>query len=160
MVFPLAILLGIVAFLSPEATAAQGSPFNCTITATGINFATYDIFRLSPTTATGSIGVTCNNPPQNPASPLTVTISLSSGSSGTFAQRQMTSSGGDRLSYNLCIDPSCVTVFGDGTGGSRTLTNFVTNAAPWNVTFYGRIPAGQDVSAGSYADSVTVTVDW
>lgn len=154
-----ALLFSVSVLFLPTAfaNAAQGK---CDVTATGLNFPTYNIFNSSSTTATGTIVVTCTIPPQNPAAALSVTISLSPGSSMNFSQRKMTNASGDNLYYNLYTDPSYVTVFGDGNGSSRTLTGFVDKSMPWNLSYFARIPPNQDAVAGSYTDTITVTINW
>jgi spore coat protein U-like protein len=135
--------------------------FNCNVNVTGINFVGYDIFSTIPKDSTATVTVTCNAPPQNPNAPIPVLISLSPGSSGSFAQRQLQQTGGpDRLAYNLFTTPSFSRVWGDGSGGSETQSNLITRTTPWNATIYGRIPARQNVSAGSYGDVITVTIEW
>lgn len=80
--------------------------FNCNVNATGVAFGSYDVFSNLPTDATGTISVDCNIPSQNPHAPLSVTISLSPGNSGSFAPRSMQSAGADTLNYNLYTDAS------------------------------------------------------
>lgn len=67
----------------------------------------------------------------------------------------------DRLRYNLYLDSSRTTVWGDGTGGTRVYSD---RAQPNNhtvtVPVFGRIYGAQDVGAGSYADSLIVTLDF
>lgn len=129
----------------------------CSFTAANINFGTYNIIQTSPNTTAATISITCN-----PAKPQTVTIALSTGSSGIYAQRELSPSlaGADRLLYNIFTDASYSTIFGNGTGGSQILLNAVSRKTPWNVTYYGRIPAGQDVSADLYTDILTMSVDF
>ena len=68
---------------------------------------------------------------------------------------------GERLSYNLYIDPQRQTVWGDGTGGTRVYSE---HAQPNNhvvaVPVYGRVFGAQDVGAGTYLDNVIVTLDF
>jgi len=135
--------------------------FNCNVNVTGLNFGSYDVFSAIPKDSTATINVTCNAPSQNPNAPIPVTISLSPGNSGSFAQRQMQRLGGpEGLAYNLFTTPSFSRVWGDGSGDSQVQTNFVTRTTPWNATIYGRIPAGQNVSVGSYSDVIIVTIEW
>jgi spore coat protein U-like protein len=141
--------------------ALPAAAFTCRVNATGLNFGSYDVFSTIPKDATSTITVTCKAPPQNPNTPIPVTISLTPGTSGSFAQRQLQRVGGpDQLAYNLFTTPSFSTVWGDGRGSSQTQTNSITTATPWNATLYGRIPARQNISAGSYSDIITVTIDW
>jgi spore coat protein U-like protein len=143
------------------AFALPADAFNCNINVTGLNFGSYDVFSAIPKDSTATITVTCNAPPQNPNAPIPVLISLSPGNSGSFAQRQLQRLGGpELLAYNLFTTPSFSTVWGDGSGSSQTQTNLVTRSTPWNATIYGRIPAMQNVSVGSYSDVITVTIEW
>ena len=70
------------------------------------------------------------------------------------------SSGNDALSYNLYIDAARSTIWGDGTGGSSTQTINMTGSHPSTLSIYGRVPPLQDVSMGSYSDSVMVTINF
>jgi spore coat protein U-like protein len=72
----------------------------------------------------------------------------------------MTSSGGSTLNYNLFTTGAHAVVWGDGTSSTATLGN-TGNGAAQTLTIYGRIPAGQTtVPAGSYADTVAVTITY
>lgn len=127
----------------------------CNFAVSDINFGSYDLLSSQPTVTSGTITVTCN-----PAKPRLVTVTLSTGQSGTFASRQMSASRGDRLLYNIFTDSALTTVFGDGNGGSRLLTNSVVKNVPWSIPYYGHIPANQDVAAGLYSDRLVLTVDF
>ena len=87
------------------------------------------------------------------------TIQLSKGTSSTYAPRVLTN-GGSTLAYNLYTSNARNQVWGDGTGGSQTVTsNFIALLSlDQTTTVYGRIPAGQNVPPGSYSDTVLVTV--
>jgi spore coat protein U-like protein len=70
-------------------------------------------------------------------------------------------SGGERLSYNLYRDAACTSIWGDGTGGTATYTNAnPANNTAINITVYGQVPAGQDVSAGVYSDTVSAVINF
>lgn len=137
--------------------AASAFAFNCGVSTTGVKFPGYDVFSSAPTNTTGTVTVSCTNPPNQP---LPVTIAISSGSSGTFYPRQMRGAGSDRLSYYLFTDPSGKVIWGDGTGGSSLVTNVVTRQSPWTATIYGTLPPRQNLAAGSYSDTLLVTVSW
>jgi spore coat protein U-like protein len=138
----------------------RAEAFKCDVTATGLNFGSYDVFSPVSLDSTASINVSCNIPAQNPQAPLAVTISLSPGSSGSFAPRAMQSAGGDTLFYELSANASLLPIWGDGSGSSTVQTAFVTSEMPWNATLFGRIPARQNVRASSYSDTITVTIDF
>lgn len=133
---------------------------SCSVAATPVNFGTYDPLAASPDDASGSITVTCNV--------LVVgllaswTISLSTGASGTYSPRRL-SNGAGLLAYNLYTSSARTTIWGDGTGGTQSLSDsrllvVGTNQAIYTV--HGRIAAGQDEAAGAYSDVIVVTLDY
>jgi spore coat protein U domain-containing protein, fimbrial subunit CupE1/2/3/6 len=121
-------------------------PAGCSVTTSGINFGDYDVFSILDDDITGTINVSCQ-------SATSYSISLSTGS-GTYAARVMTSAG-NILNYNLYLDPTRLTVWGDGSAGTGTVSG--SGTASSNPVF-GRIPARQNVYVGTYTDVVTVTV--
>jgi spore coat protein U-like protein len=134
----------------PAAAAAQ-----CTVSATGVNFGAYDVFSSTARDSTGSITYRC-------LLPLAVQITLSTGSAGSFSPRTLRK-GAEPLNYNLYRDSGRSTVWGDGSSGTSIYSATVTAlqvAVDILVTVFGRIPAGQDVSAGSYTDTITVTINF
>jgi spore coat protein U-like protein len=132
--------------------------FNCALATTPVNFGNFDVFSGYVLDSTGTLTVSCNNPEQKP---IPVNISINSGISGKFNPRQMQGSNGtDRLNYYLFTDPSGAVIWGDGTGGSSTVTGTVTKTSTLSSTIYGRIPAGQNVGVGTYTDVLTATVTW
>lgn len=146
-----AILFGFV-LLFPAGLARAA----CTVATTNVGFGGYDAFRATPLDSTGSVTVTCD---RNPPADITVAIGPS-GTSGGFAPRMMAHSyRPDRLSYNLFTDASMNAVWGDGTASTSTvILRKINRNHPKNATIYGRIPPLQNVSSGSYADSLTVTI--
>ena len=149
---PIIVVLGvIVALLSASRAEAAGS---CTISTTAVSFGAYDVFSVTATDSTGTLTYRCSGNAKN------LVISLSKGSSTTFNPRTMTN-GTDTMSYNLYTDAARSTIWGDGTGGSQNYQPAnPSNSTNYGVTIYSRIPASQDVSAGSYTDTVTATVNY
>jgi spore coat protein U-like protein len=126
---------------------------NCIISTTAVSFGVYDVFSGTATDSTGTITFRCTGN-------ASVTINLNKGTSTTFTPRVLTS-GSSTLNYNLYTDAARSTIWGDTTGG----TSRYSNANPANntnivVTVYGRITSGQDVSAGSYSDTITATINF
>ena len=78
---------------------------------------------------------------------------LSEGS-GTHAQRVM-SSGAHTLNYNLYTEADRGIVWGDTTSGTARVSGTGVGVSV-NHAVYGRIPALQNVHAGSYSDIVTL----
>jgi spore coat protein U-like protein len=138
-------------FISGEAYAA------CSVSTTNINFGTYDVFSITPKDSTGTITVTCGSPPPPH---VTITIGSSPNSGGFIPRKLKPTSGTDFLNYNLFTDASMTSVWGDGTGGTSTVSKVVTPGRPGIATVYGRIPAKQNVSVGTYSETLTVTVIW
>jgi spore coat protein U-like protein len=135
------------------ATDASAAP-SCTISATSVNFGSYNVFTASATDSTGSVTISCNGSAHN------VVVSLSKGSSTTFNPRTMLK-GTETLSYNLYRDAARTSIWGDGTGGTSTYTNAnPSNNSDIIVTIFGRVPAGQDVTAGSYSDTVSAVINF
>ena len=145
----LTMLLATAALLI-TVSAAQAA---CTITTTAVSFGSYNVFSVSADDGTGQITYRCTSP-----RPPVVTIQLDKGASPSFSPRQMRK-GAETLNYNLYLDSTRSTIWGDGTGG----TQVYSRASPplnqnINLSVFGRIPAGQDVSAGTYSATVTATI--
>ena len=124
----------------------------CVVSADAVAFGGYSVFDPQPTATAGTIRYTCTQPVEPPV------IHLSAGHASSFAPRKMASTA-DSLDYNLFLDASCTTVWGDGTAG----TSAYSGAAPlsgqgYEVTVYGCIPERQNVRAGSYSDAIVVTI--
>ena len=122
----------------------------CTVTASGVDFGTYDPFAAADVKVTGTINIECS-------SKTNMTVSLSTGQSGSYSSRTLMN-GTNQLSYNLYRKSNHTKVWGDGSGGSKTEKY---NSRLVNATIYGSVFAGQMTAAvGSYTDSITVTVDY
>ncbi|MDE2305206.1 MAG: spore coat protein U domain-containing protein [Gammaproteobacteria bacterium] len=159
-VAPLVVLCA-VGFGAREAAAAI--LVRCTASASGINFGVYDPFAGSGLSTTGSLAVNCTGQGTG-RTQVTVTVSLSPGSSANYGTRTMGSPSGP-LDYNIYWDPQHTVVMGDGTGGS-----YYGTAGPIQIgdggsvtatgTMYGYVPPNQNVSPGSYLDVIVVTVTY
>lgn len=121
----------------------------CSVSTQPVNFGTYDTFDAAPTDSTGAVDVSCD-------ASTAYTIALSPGGNSSFAPRRM-SSGPHMLDYNLYLDASRVTIWGDGSAGTAAVSNTATTATH---SVYGQIPARQNAYVGSYADTITVTVSF
>jgi len=128
-----------------------------TVSATGMAFGNYNAASPSATTANATITVSCVNPAQELDA---FTIALSRGGSSTYSPRRMTS-GANTLNYNIYTTAGFASIWGDGTGGTVTV-NYNGAGTPNSLSYtaYGQVPAGQYVAAGSYADTITVTVTY
>jgi spore coat protein U-like protein len=158
--FLMAMLAGAL-MLAPSPAKAACAPLSfcsCTVTATGVSFGNYNVVNASPTDSTGTVRVQCTLLVALAGS---FTVDLSTGSSGTYAQRALRN-GPAVLDYNLYTDVARTQIWGNGSGGSlRTTRNFTALlSVDQTMTVYGRIRAGQNVPAGSYSDTIIVTVTY
>jgi spore coat protein U-like protein len=146
--------------LSPPAGAVV--TFTCTVAASGIAFGTYNPLNAAGDAAVGSWTVTCNAV-GNGSATVAGTLTLSTGLSGTYANRTM-KSGANALRYNIYLTPSYTQVIGDGSAGTYAPSDSgtVTAGQVYQVTgsMYGYMPPLQDVAPGSYSDSIVVTVTY
>jgi spore coat protein U-like protein len=125
----------------------------CTVSATPVDFGTLNPFGAA-VTSSGTITVACTGGGNGQ----TYTIGLSTGGSGTYATRQM-NSGTNSLSYNLYTSSALSSIWGDGTGGSATVTGTGLKSTS-DFAVYGKIPMPQGVTPSSYSDTIMVTVTY
>jgi spore coat protein U-like protein len=124
----------------------------CSISATGVVFGSYNVFSSSPVDSTGTIVYRCSGDVDG------VLIAITKGQSPTFLPRQL-EKGAEELSYNLYRDAARTLVWGDFSSGTSAYIQIdPPNNQNVSLTVFGRIPPGQDISAGSYSDTVTVVV--
>ena len=134
--------------------ASDASAQSCTISATSVNFGNYNVFDGSDVVSTGTVTYRCNGSAHN------ITIGLTQGASGTFNPRRM-QKGSEVLYYNLFRDASHTTIWGDASGGTSVYSiSNPPNNTNVNLTVYGRVAAEQDVSAGSFSDTVTAVINF
>ena len=128
---------------------------NCSITTTPVAFGVYDPVVANagtPLDGAGAVIVTCTKGAGT-------RIDLNDGANPTGGTRRMSAGGGNFLTYQLYQDTGRTTAWGSGTGVGQTITGAPSKAAR-TFTVFGRVPAGQDVPAGSYADTVVATINF
>lgn len=157
-------LLSVLLVLGPGVALASGTASaqfnvtatvldNCAVSASDLAFGNYSAGSATPTTATSAIDVTCT-------SGLAYSVTLDGGTgSGNVAARTMGDGASHTLGYGLYTSAAYASVWGDGTGGSVSVSGNGSGSAQ-SLTVYGRIPASQFVPAGSYSDLITVTVSY
>ena len=153
--------IAVVAMLAAPPVLAGAT---CSVAATGVNFGAYDISLTAPTDSTGDVTVTCTYVPPGGATGVNVLAELSTGISGSYLARQM-ASGPVRLNYNLFLDATRSTIWGNGLSGTGIATgSFTVGPGVGNGTrsaqfpVFGRVPARQAVDTGAYSDTIVVTV--
>jgi spore coat protein U-like protein len=142
---------------------------NCTISANPVAFGTYDPLAANAATgadlfANGSVVVTCTKGASG------VWIDLNAGGHagvvGGVSRAMAIGATTNYLGYELYkTDPSggggTVWGVGDpGAGGAGVAHASGTALAPTSYTVFGRVPKGQDPTAGAYTDSVTATINY
>lgn len=141
-------------------TPAVGQAASCTASATGIAFGTY--VPSSTSNSTGTVTISCSSVMGGGGVNYTIALNAGVNSGGSFSNRRM-SSGSSYLSYQLYTDAAYSQVWGDGTGGTSTVSGTCSGSmgsCSSSKTVYGRIPAPQNPSPGSYSDTITVTVTY
>jgi spore coat protein U-like protein len=119
---------------------------SCTLDLQGVVFGTYDTLSNQALNGAGSITVTCDVF-------ASYSLALSPGN-GTLLAREL-QSGANTIFYNLYTDALHDIIWGDGTGG----TALVNGSGTYDIyPIYGHVPAGQNVPAGAYSDTVTITL--
>jgi spore coat protein U domain-containing protein, fimbrial subunit CupE1/2/3/6 len=121
----------------------------------------YNGFQATDLDSSGLFIVTCTRNGGPPTTTVTVGIGPSTVSGSIATRRLRLVAGTDVLSYNLFRDAGRSLVWGD-TIGTNTLSQNITlgnnSSGALNFTIFGRINALQDVRAGTYTDTLTMTV--
>lgn len=159
----------VFAALLAAAPLVQAAPYICTPTSNTIAFGAYNPLPASPdTTGTASFVIACTDAGgvKNKNTTINYTVTLS----GQALRQLAPPTGTDRLNFNLYTDSARSIVWGDGTGGTATITGSIavpgkSTASSAPITYYGKITAAQDVSANSpgpapttYSQSLTMTL--
>lgn len=134
-------------------TASATVPGRCTIdAATDLDFGNVPGLIDSSHDQASTITMTCT-------SRTAWNVALDDGQNASGSVRRMRMDGGDRhVAYELYRDPARTLRWGT-TPGADTLEGTGTGD-PQQVTVHGRVPAGQSVPAGTYRDTITVTVTY
>ena len=128
----------------------------------GLSFGSYEVDAGSPNDSLADLTVTCdrNGGPQD----VTLVVRLGPGlNAGTTTERRMVRAGlpPDFLAYGLYRNVGRTSAWGstdnvDTVSQTLSIPNKDSRSAAF--TIYGRVPAGQDVSAGTYSDTVQITI--
>jgi len=128
------------------AVPARARAASCSFSSSGIAFGVYDPMSATAVQGTGSIDYHCS-------AGTWAIITINGGSANNVNARRMVS-GSERLAYNVFKYANYSSVWGDNwaTGLSTTLSKRSS------VSVYGSIPPRQNVAAGNYTDTLTVTI--
>lgn len=126
----------------------------CIISTTPVAFGSYDPIvtnATNPLDVSGSVIVTCTKGAGT-------RIDLDLGAHASGSTRRM-AGGSDFLSYELYQDNSRSTVWGAGASAGQAIAA-APSISPRTFFVYGRVAAGQNVSAASYTDTVVATINF
>lgn len=147
--------------IADPAAAQQSTQFQVSITiqaecrltsASDLAFGNTGVIQTA-ITSTSTIGVQCTN-----TTPYNIGLNAGAGTGATVATRRMTSGSGATVVYELFRDPARSQIWGN-TAGTDTLAG-IGNGAVQSLTVYGRVPPQTTPAAGSYTDTVQVTVTY
>jgi len=145
--FPRGLLAG-----APRADPKKGS---CTIETRPLSFGNYEPEANADLDAVAQVIYTCDNQAKK------IRIEMTTGQANQFNpyRRMSAGTGMDFLDYNVYLDATRQTVWGQGLYNTDVYyENNPPNGTPVIVTAYGRIPARQDPAPGQYVDVLTVRV--
>ena len=128
---------------------------NCTISTGALTFGTYDPVVTHASTdldGTGTVTVACTK-----GSTATVGLDLGANASGTT--RRLTDGSSNYLTYELYQNAGRTTLWGNSLGDLLSPVAAPSKAAR-NFSVYGRVVSNQDVTAGSYTDTVVAAVNF
>ncbi len=124
----------------------------CTVTASPLNFGNSVGLLTSAVNATTALGVQCSN-----GTPYNVGLDGGQNSGGNINARKM-ALGASSIAYQLYQDSARSAVWGN-TIGTNTVTGTGTGITQ-SLTVYGQVPPQPTPPAGTYNDTITVTVTY
>ncbi len=132
---------------------SRGAEAACTVSSAGVNFGGYNVYSTADDASAGAVTYRCTS------FEIVIQISLSAGS-GTYTARTL-KKGAEILNYNLYLDGALTSIWGDNSGSTDQYTRFFppTNTNV-DVPVYGNITALQDVSVGTYNDTIVATINF
>jgi spore coat protein U-like protein len=123
---------------------------SCTVSGAVLDFGSYTSGQ--PGALTGFAQIAYSDCPAGQ-----LRFQLDGGANGTATARRLSNGSGSLLDYGIFRDSARTQNFGQG--AEARLVN-LTAPGSGNVSIYGRIPASQSVAAGTYTDTVVITLDF
>jgi spore coat protein U-like protein len=160
-------LLMLTGLMSPALVNA-GAPA-CSMSTSGLAFGSYNPTSSTAVSTSGSISFNCTYT----GTGFTAIVAISAGSSGNYSNRTLLF-GTQALNYNIYVNAADTETFGGGTGNGSSGTWYYylcyagggvicaggsgQSGTTYVAPMYGVLPAGQDVSAGTYSDTILATI--
>ncbi|MFT3726180.1 MAG: spore coat U domain-containing protein [Hyphomonadaceae bacterium] len=152
------LLIFWLASAGPASASCVGVKCTCSVTGNTISFGSYAPTAPGDVKVAADISVTCK---AFVLGVISYEIQLGPGIYGTLSDRKM-SNGASLLSYNIYTNAARTIIWGDGAGGTGVVGDsylLALNATRTEtVSMYAKLGAGQNVSAGSYSDTIVATV--
>ena len=146
-------------------TAPAFAAFSCAVSAPGaVNFLVYNPASGTPALGSTSVTLTCTHL-SGGLDRIDWSMVLTSGGSGNCNARAMTGAGGS-LSYNIYQNSVAGGVWGNAgcaafpAGQLRVGPGAGNNTDSTTQTLFGQIPIAQFVAAGTYTDSLLLTIEY
>jgi len=131
---------------------APATPF-CTIETRPLSFGNFDPDADVAVDVVTQVIYTCNNQSKK------IRIEMTTGAANQFTPRYMVANALDRLEYNIYLDATRQTIWGQGLYGTDVYyESNPPNGTPVIVPVYGRIFARQNPPPGQYVDVLTVRI--
>ena len=126
-------------------------------TAPDIDFGTHNTLNASPTDQPSAFKVQCNN-----ALPYRIGLNAGNGVGATTTTRKMTGPGSATINYQLFQDAARTTNWGNDLAGGTDTVNGTGDglAAGQSYTIHAHVPIQTTPAAGTYTDTVTLTVQY
>jgi len=125
---------------------------SCAVSALALTFGQYDAAGTSLLNGSTTITVLCTV-----GTAYNVGLNAGTGTGATVTTRKLTASA-NTLNYTLYQDTGRTTIWGNTIGTNTVAGVYAIGQQPHGV--YGQIPAGQIVPAGTYNDTITVTITY
>lgn len=152
----LLLLVGLALWAwSPQVVDSQPRSPRCSVESTGLSFGAYNVFDALPLDAVGTLVIECSG--LGPGAQ--VAIGLGRGNEREHLKRALRHKR-FALRYQVYLDAARTLVWGDGSGGTSLFRTRPPNGRALSIPMFGRIPALQSVTPGSYSDQLVVSVDY
>lgn len=148
----------VLVFLMIIAGGLAARAQSCTVSATTMSFPAYNAFSGNVSDASSVVTTTCTG---LLFLGVTYEVRLDGGQSANILGRKMRRGAtSDELGYQIYLNAGRTTIWGNGVQGTSFTGSMLLGlfSRTSTRTVYGRIPAGQQVNSGDYADAPVMTI--
>lgn len=132
----------------------------CTASSMAMSLGVYEGNQPVPGDSSATFLVNCTRTGGPGSHVVTVTLGPSLNGGSIANRRIKLTTGPDTVAYNIYRDAGRTTIWGNTVATGVSLSQHIKNntTVPFTFTFFGRIDALQDARAGTYTDSLLITV--